>query len=62
MRAGIGYALTEALDEGHCGLPAAELRPLAARRLDVPDDAIRTALELELAEGTVGADAVADTP
>ena len=62
VRAGIGYALTEAMDEGHCGLPADELGPLAARLLDVPDDVIRTALELELAEGTVVADTVVDTP
>ena len=62
MRAGIGYALTEAMDDGHCGLPADELGPLAARLLDVPDDAVRTALELELAEGAVVADTVADTP
>ena len=39
-----------------------ELGPLAAKLLEVPDDAIRTALELELAEGTVVADTVADTP
>ena len=25
VRAGIGYALTEAMDEGHCGLPEEEL-------------------------------------
>ena len=62
VRAGIGYALTEAMDEGHCGLPAEELGPLAARLLDVPDDVIRTALDLELAEGTVVADTVVDTP
>ena len=62
VRAGIGYALTEAMDDGHCGLPANELGPLAARLLDVPDDAVRTALELELAEGAVVADTVADTP
>ena len=62
VRAGIGYALTEAMDEGHCGLPRAELEPLAARLLEVPDDAIRTALELELAEGAVVADAAADIP
>ena len=30
VRAGIGHALIEALDEGHCGLPHAELEPLAA--------------------------------
>ena len=62
VRAGIGYALTEAMNEGHCGLPEEELRPLAARLLEVPDDLIRTALDLELAEGTVVADTVEDTP
>ena len=35
VRAGIGYALTEAMDEGHCGLPTDELGPLAAGLLDV---------------------------
>ena len=62
VRAGIGYALTEAMDEGHCGLPEEELGPLAARLLEVPDDLIRTALDLELAEGTVVADTVEDIP
>ena len=62
VRAGIGYALTEAMDEGHCGLPVEELGPLAVRLLEVPDDLIRAALGLELAEGTVVADTVADTP
>ncbi len=62
VRAGIGYALTEAMDDGHCGLPADEFGPLAARLLGVPDDAVRTALELEPAEGAVVADTVADTP
>ena len=32
-RAGIGYALTEAMDEGHCGLPLAELVPMAVTLL-----------------------------
>ena len=27
VRAGISYALTEAMDEGHCGLPTDELVP-----------------------------------
>ena len=62
VRAGISYALTEAMDEGHCGLPADELGPLASRLLEVSDDLIRTALDLELAEGTVVADTVEDTP
>jgi exodeoxyribonuclease V alpha subunit len=29
VRSGISYALTEAMDEGHCGLPTEELIPLA---------------------------------
>ena len=29
VRAGISYALTEAMDDGHCGLPVEELAPLA---------------------------------
>ena len=62
VRAGIAYALTEAMDEGHCGLPREELGPMAARLLEVPDDLIRTALDLELGDGTVVADRVADTP
>ena len=33
VRAGISYALTEAMDEGHCGLPTAELMPLAEKLL-----------------------------
>jgi exodeoxyribonuclease V alpha subunit len=56
VRPGISYALTEAMDEGHCGLPVAELTPLAEKLLDVPQDLIRTALDLELADGTVIAD------
>ena len=31
VRAGISYALTEAMDEGHCGLPTEELVPLGRR-------------------------------
>ena len=62
VRAGIGYALTEAMDEGHCGLPEAELGPLAAGLLEVPDDLIRSALDLELSDGAVVADTVEDTP
>ncbi len=53
VRAGISYALTEAMDEGHCGLPTDELVPLAEKLLEVPHELIRTALDLELQEGTV---------
>src|SRR6202042_2392547 len=60
VRAGISYALTEAMDNGHCGLPVAELTPLAEKLLDVPKGLVRTALDLELADGTVIADRLAD--
>jgi len=62
VRAGISYALTDAMDEGHCGLPTDELVPLAEKLLEVPQQLIRTALELELREGSVIADRVGETP
>jgi exodeoxyribonuclease V alpha subunit len=62
VRAGISYALTEAMDEGHCGLPTDELVPLAEKLLQVPQQLIRGALDLELQEGTVIADQVGETP
>src|SRR3954464_2791510 len=58
VRAGISYALTEAMDEGHCGLPTEELVPLAVALLEVPGELVQTALELELVERTVVADTV----
>ena len=61
VRAGISYALTEAMDDGHCGLPKAELMPLAEKLLEVGADLIGAALDLELAEGTVIADTLGDT-
>ena len=57
-RAGIGYALTKAMDEGHCGLPLAELVPMAVALLEVPAEIIETALDLELRDGEVIADTV----
>jgi exodeoxyribonuclease V alpha subunit len=61
VRAGISYALSEAMDEGHCGLPTDELVSLAEKLLEVPQDLIRGALALELADGTVVADKVGET-
>jgi exodeoxyribonuclease V alpha subunit len=40
VRAGISYALAEAMDEGHCGLPADELIPLTQKLLGVPADLV----------------------
>ena len=58
IRAGISYALTEAMNAGHCGLPLSELVPLAEKLLEVPATLIGTALALELSDGTVTADRI----
>ena len=62
VRAGVGHALAEAMDDGHCGLPAGELLPLAASLLEAPEALVRSAVDQELAEGSVVADRVGDTP
>jgi exodeoxyribonuclease V alpha subunit len=62
VRAGISYALAQAVDEGYCGLPTDELAPLAERLLEVPQQLVRTALQIELQDGTVIADRVGETP
>jgi exodeoxyribonuclease V alpha subunit len=61
LRAGISYALTEATDEGHCGLPTDKLIPLAEESLEAPKELILTALELELSDGNMIADKVGET-
>src|SRR5580704_260574 len=61
VRAGISYALTEAMDEGHCGLPTEELVPLAVALLEVSAELVQTAMDLELTERTVIADTVGET-
>lgn len=61
-RAGISYALAEATDQGHCGLPTAQLIPLAAKLLEIDPAIIEDALALELKEGTVIADTLAEEP
>src|SRR6201993_1026485 len=48
VRAGIAFALAEAMDDGHCGLPAEALVSLAQKLLEVPGELIETALNLEL--------------
>ena len=58
--AGISYALTEAMGQGHCGLPVAELKDLAEKLLEVDRALITTALELELVGGAVIADTVGE--
>jgi exodeoxyribonuclease V alpha subunit len=48
VRAGVSFALAEAMDDGHCGLPEGELVPLTQKLLEVPEDLITTALALEI--------------
>ncbi|GAA4488308.1 SF1B family DNA helicase RecD2 [Gluconacetobacter asukensis] len=61
VRAGISYALGEAMDEGHCGLPVGELLTSTAELLEVGAPLIETALALELEAGDVVADSVGET-
>jgi exodeoxyribonuclease V alpha subunit len=58
IRAGISFALSEAMGDGHCGLPRADLIGLAGKLLEVPTDLIESALREELTEETVTADTV----
>jgi len=56
VRAGISYALAQALDEGQCGLPREDLLHRAEQLLEVPVDLVHQALDAELVDGTVVAD------
>jgi exodeoxyribonuclease V alpha subunit len=56
VRAGISFALAEAMDDGHCGLPHEDLVALTRELLEVPGELVDTALGLELQDGTVIAD------
>src|SRR4051794_19444816 len=56
VRAGISFALAEAMDDGHCGLPNEELLGLMVQLLEVPAELVETALSLELQDGAVIAD------
>jgi exodeoxyribonuclease V alpha subunit len=56
LRAGVSFALQEATDYGHCGLPVDNLVTLATKLLDVDKTLVRAALDHELA----GVDVVGD--
>ena len=60
VRAGVSYALAEAMDEGHCGLPEDALLRTGAELLEVAADRLTAALALELQDGTVVADTVGE--
>ncbi|WP_247887682.1 SF1B family DNA helicase RecD2 [Azospirillum argentinense] len=61
-RAGIGYALAEATDQGHCGVPVAELIPMAVKLLEIDASILETAAELERQDGAVAADSLGGEP
>ncbi|HET7411458.1 MAG TPA: ATP-dependent RecD-like DNA helicase, partial [Pararhizobium sp.] len=61
-RAGISYALAEALNDGHCGLPRDELLALAVRLLEIPEGVVLDALSFELEAGAVIADDIESRP
>jgi exodeoxyribonuclease V alpha subunit len=56
VRAGVSFALAEAMDDGHCGLPHEDLLALTRELLEVPAELVATGLDLELRDGTVVAD------
>ena len=60
IRAGVGYALAKAMDEGHCGLPEGELVTQAATLLEVPTALVDEALALEIGAGAVVRDRVGE--
>jgi exodeoxyribonuclease V alpha subunit len=55
-RAGISFALLEAVGEGHCAQPEAELLEKAEQLLEIPRGMLEEALRLELQAGNVIAD------
>jgi exodeoxyribonuclease V alpha subunit len=52
-RAGISYALLQAVENGDCGLPEEDLLTLAERLLEIGRDTLAEALRLEVAEVSV---------
>jgi exodeoxyribonuclease V alpha subunit len=61
LHAGIGYALSTAMEQGHCGLPTDELIELATQLLEAPRPLVEAALDGELMTGDVIADSVDGT-
>lgn len=53
VRAGIQYALREATNDGHCGLPRENLLERTQKLLDIPMEPVPRALETEIEEGDV---------
>jgi exodeoxyribonuclease V alpha subunit len=61
-RAGISYALLQAVENGDCGLPEEDLLTLAERLLEIGRDTLAEALRLEVAEESVVLESVDGRP
>jgi exodeoxyribonuclease V alpha subunit len=59
-RAGISYALLQAVEDGDCGLPQEELLRLAQKLLEIDRSVLEQALLQEIAESSVLVEPVAD--
>lgn len=62
LRAGIGFALQEARDDGHCGLPREAAIALAARLLDADEALLGEAADSEVASRNLIADTIGGVP
>jgi exodeoxyribonuclease V alpha subunit len=62
IRAGRSHVLSEAMSEGHCGLPRAELIEAAARVLEVETGLVERGLAEEVANGTLIEDTIGGQP
>ena len=61
-QAGISYALNQASGQGHCGLPYAELVPLAVKLLDIAESIIEEAIAREISDQVIFPDTVDGQP
>jgi exodeoxyribonuclease V alpha subunit len=61
-RAGLGYALLQAVDDGDCALPESDLLKLAEKLLEIGQDILTDALALEAAEGNVVQEPIETAP
>ncbi|HTV00401.1 MAG TPA: ATP-dependent RecD-like DNA helicase [Luteitalea sp.] len=61
-RGAVQHVLTEAVDQGHCALPTAELRERTGTLVALPTSTIDDALRLEVEAGTLVATTIEGTP
>jgi exodeoxyribonuclease V alpha subunit len=62
IRAGLSHVLSEAMAEGHCGLPRAELIEASVRVLEVETGLVEQGIGEEVAEGTLVEDTIGGQP